>query len=158
METGEFDFETSLEENNNFVDVAVEGTVHQFDGYTLTIPNAWTVSDSNCISPDLKNVITFAEPQNITPDTKLLFLETLCETYINMDFKNLKVGNLYANNKTGYFIEADMDTASVDIFTYIFMFTNAAEDKIYTVVITTEDTDSEDYMSALGIAASLEIQ
>ena len=156
-ESGEaepFDFNTSLQNNVNSVDVTVEGTAKQLDGHTLTIPDTWTVTDSNCISPDLKNVVTFSNSQSVTPETKLLVLEQLCNTYINMGFENLKFGNLIANEKQGYFIEGDYMGAH----TYIFMYFNTNVDKMFIAIVTSEDVDSDDYMDALGIAASLEIQ
>ena len=150
----EFNFESSLEKNFNSVDITVDGTKKQLDGHTLTIPNTWTVTDSNCMSPDFKNFVTFSKAQPVTPETKMLVLSTLCDTYINMGFQNFKFGNLSANGKQGYFIEGDYMGAH----TYIFMYFNTNVDKMFLAVVTSEDANSDDYLDALGIAASLEIQ
>lgn len=150
----EFNFESSLEKNFNSVDITVDGTKKQLDGHTLTIPSTWTVTDSNCMSPDFKNFVTFSKAQPVTPETKMLVLSTLCDTYINMGFQNFKFGNLSANGKQGYFIEGDYMGAH----TYIFMYFNTNVDKMFLAVVTSEDANSDDYRDALGIAASLEIQ
>ena len=152
--TEEFDFDASLANNNNIVDATVEGTKKQLDGHTLTIPDTWTVTDSNCMSPDYKNVVTFSSPVTVTPDTQMMVLKSLCDTYLNMGFKNLEFGNLLANGKQGYYIEGDY----IGAHTYIFMYFNTNVDKMFLAIVTSEDVDSDDYLDALGIAASLEIQ
>ena len=151
---GEFDFATSLAQNFISVDIPATGTVKQFDGYTLTIPDTWTISDTNCLSPSAKNAITFSNPQSISPDTKNLMLETLCDTYLNMGATNFEFGNLVANGKQGYYMEYEIYGVHMDLF----IFVNSTEDKMYISIISSEDVDSDEYTESLGIAASLEIQ
>ncbi|MEE0862302.1 MAG: zinc-ribbon domain-containing protein [Lachnospiraceae bacterium] len=151
-EVSEFDFETSLEENYEFFSQSVDGTLTQFDGYTLTIPSDWTASSNGYSAPDQKNfILVSANPLGQSKDETL---KALCETYIELGYENLEFGNLSANDKIGYYISSKY--IGVDVFIMIFF--NEAEDTMYTAIATSEVPDSEYYDIAKAIAASIEIQ
>lgn len=154
VSTENFDFYQSLEENYNTVEVDITGNIKELAGHTLTIPDTWTVTDANCIAPDNKNVVTFSTPTAVDPSNKEFILQSLCETYINMGFENFKFGNLLANGKEAYFIEGEYLTAH----TYIFIFFNDTDEQVCLSIVTSEDPNSDEYMNALGIAASLEFK
>ena len=153
-DASEFDFETSLEENYYTINNTVDGTTQQFDGFTMTIPDDWTFDGDRYVSPDEESAVTPADCTSITADTKLLTLEMLCNTYIDMGFENLKFGNLSAYGKTGYFITGDYN----DEFFYLMLFTNATEDKLFISVAETVDVNSDSFNDAVAIGASIEIQ
>ena len=153
-EVSEFDFETSLAENYVSLDLPTPGTAKQFDGYTLTIPDTWTITETNCCSPDSMNFITFSNYKDMTPESKIDTLKDICNVYLTMGFTDFEFGNLTVNGKNGYYIEGNYFTSYVCLF----MFANDTDDKLFTAIITSDDTTLDSFDEALGVAASLEIQ
>ena len=154
----DFDFEKSLNENYHTLSNSIEGTVHQFDDYTLIIPDTWETSTSNSISPDMNSVVTFGSSTPISAQTKMNYLKELCKVYIERGYTNFEFGNLNANGKEGYYIEYDTEYSSEIIHAYIFIFFSPSDDKLFLTVVTTSDITSSCYDDALAIASSIEIQ
>ena len=152
--TSEFNFNESLAKNHKTVDMPALGSVKQFNGYTLTIPDRWTILESGCYSADELNTITFSDYKPITPSTKLLVLEEICNAYLKNGVTNMEFGNLIANGKTGYYIEGNY-TGS---YMCIFFFTNDTDEKLFLTVLVSGHTSVASFDEALGIAASLDIQ
>ena len=154
----DFDFEKSLNENYQTLSNSIEGTVHQFEDYTLTIPDTWTTGTTNSICPDNSSAITFSNSFSISTATKMYYLKQLCQVYIESGYRNLEFGNLNANGKEGYYIEYDVEYGSETIHAYIPIFISPSDDKLFLTVVTTSDINSSYYDDALAIACSIEIQ
>lgn len=154
----DFDFEKSLNENYHTLSNSIEGTVHQFDDYTLTIPDTWITSTSNSMSTDMSSVVTFGGSTPISAQSKMNYLKELCKVYIDRGYSNFEFGNLNANGKEGYYIEYDTEYSSQTIHAYILIFFNPSDDKLFLTVVTTADINSSYYEDALAIACSIEIQ
>ena len=150
-ETSEFDFDKSLADNHYNISQTINGTVTEFEGYTLTIPQGWIVHKT-IIKDNMFETYMGVTVSSLDDKAPTEYLKELCLKY--NDDPSFEFGNLTTNKKTGYYMKSEFEEAcSFNIY-----FFNATGDTVYEISILSIGKYHINLNTAKGIAASIEFK
>ena len=148
------DFDTSLVENVIYYPNDLEGTLTDFDDYTITIPSDWTYEDDMIVDSAVQNAVQI-EAISLNGQSTEDYLKGLYDMCLEENCTYFELGNLILDESTGYYLDIEYQD-SYQIFAVIII--DSAKGIAYEVTAMSTNSNSNNFKIATAIAASFELK